>query len=191
MFNTRKSVVCLIIFTFVLGISSCKPKTQDKTQTDIASKTKPPTEATVVKSSTDEKEKKSPQIIFVQSAKAAILKKLGERGYYTLTLYDVNPYVTYYKERPSRDNGIFASQELIKIWDQGENSFYTNNPNGLLMATQIDGLANKNGKFYLLTCSTPKYELEKGQFSYVVKPLPNQQFIFDHIQLTGVTLVLD
>ena len=54
---------------------------------------------------------------FVVTGSTAQLKSLaGKSGYYTITLSDVSPYITYFSERPNRKEGVAAMQNFISAW---------------------------------------------------------------------------
>ena len=182
----RKSLFLLTLIILVsINFTACRKVSTKKKEDSSA----------VSQKTTVQKEEKEAELdvnlMFVQTAKAAILKKLGSRGYYTLTLYGVNPYSTFYSERPKRISGITAIGDFVKAWNVGENNFHMNNPNALLTSALIDGVANKSSTFYLIKCSTPKYSVQKSILSYVVKPLPKHELMFEHIKLDYVTLMLD
>lgn len=179
-----KFIAYIIIFSLTtLNFTACN-KSSDK-KNDTAD-----TSTQLIEKETKE-EAEEINLLFIQTAKSAVLKKLSRHGYYTLTLYDVNPYTTYYSERPKRESGIAAVENFIKAWDVGKNNFQQNNPNILLTAASIDGVPNKDSTFYLLTCSTPEYNIKNGTLVYVVKPLPKHKLIFEHIKLDYVTLIID
>jgi hypothetical protein len=177
---TAYTIICSLI---ILGFTACHKPAEKKN--DTVNTSAQPAE-------NNAKEKKGDvNPIFIQTAKSAVLKKLSTHGYYTLMLYNVNPYSTYYVERPERESGIIPVGEFIKTWDTGKNSFQQNNPNAFLTAAFIDGVSNKDSKFYLLTCSTPQYDLKNNTLIYVVKPLPRHTLIFEYIKLDYVTLIID
>lgn len=180
----RKLIFLSILFVSItLNMTACR-QASDKKETTVQ-----PT-AQVEEEKTEEVVSDA-KFTFTQTAKGAILKKLGTRGYYTLTLYNANPYLTYYAERPKRISGLASVDNFIKNWKVGENNFHMNNPNLLLTAATIDGVTNNGSTFYLMTCSTPEYNMQKGILSYVVKPLPAHPFTFEHIQFNYVTVIID
>ena len=131
-------------------------------------------------------------LIFVQSAKSAILKELPKKpGFYTLTLYNTPPYIAYFAERPNRVTGLATFENFKKAWSVGENSFKINNPNAVLCAAEIDGLTNQNQKFYLMTLSNPLYSIKNSIARYTIKPLSKQGFLLKQISLKHVNLIID
>ena len=131
-------------------------------------------------------------LLFVQSAESAILKALPKKpGYYTLTLYNVPPYITYFSERPTRVTNVASVQNFIKAWDVGKNNFKTNNPNAVLCAAEINAMPNQNQKFYLMTLSSPIYSQNRSILRYVVTPLSKDGFLFKQINFKYVNLIID
>jgi hypothetical protein len=130
-------------------------------------------------------------LLFVLTAKKAVLKTNSNKsGYYTLTLYGVNPYITYFSDRPSRIQGLAATENFIEAWNVGPNNFKTNPPNAAITATKINMLENDNGQFYIVTMSQPKYDSQKSILQFTVKPL-QQKLLFKDIQLDNPTIVID
>ena len=177
----RKLIIFIASIFIILNITACRKAPNKKAvTTDTVQQTTP-----------DAKKDSDVNLLFVQTAKAATLKKLGQRGYYTLKLYGINPYLIYYSERPKRESGTASVENFIKAWSTGENNFQMDNPNVLLSAAMIDNVTNKGSTFYLMTCSTPHYDIQKSTLSYVVKPLPKHELLFEYIKFDYVTLLID
>ena len=131
-------------------------------------------------------------LTFIQNAKIGNLVKSSDKpGYYTLTLIDVNPYTIYFSERPNHFGGLVPTQNFVQAWTVGSNSFEVDNPNGAIVAAKIDGVINKNSSIDIVTLSNPKYNVEKGEMSYLVKPLFPKNFSYNQIQFEYVTLYID
>jgi hypothetical protein len=70
--------------------------------------------------------KKTVQYLFVQNAHA-----LTSRGN-TITLHGVSPVTLYFSDRPDRIAGHGTTEELVKTWATGDDSFANNPPNATL-----------------------------------------------------------
>jgi hypothetical protein len=176
---------------------------QTNTQTNTQTQTQQPQKDTQAPSTQTEDQTKKTQdqtqsefsnvnLMFIQTAKTAALTTIQNKtGYYTLTLTGVNPYVTYFSERPNRLQGVASLENFVKAWDVGTNSLKDNNPNGVITAVKINGLTNSNEKTFLITLSSPNYNLQKSELSYTVKAMDTSGFLFKDIRLEDVILVLD
>ncbi|MDX2417688.1 MAG: hypothetical protein QNK19_09540 [Xanthomonadales bacterium] len=69
---------------------------------------------------------KSVQYLFVQSAHS--ITSDGDK----LTLHGVNPSTLFFSDRPERITGHGATEEWVKTWSTGEDSFAANPPNATL-----------------------------------------------------------
>ncbi len=131
---------------------------------------------------------------FIQTARAAILRAIpNEPENYILTLYDVNPYTTYFSRRPNRVSGIATSEDFVKAWKVGENNFEIDNPNGLIIPCEIDGATNKSETFYIVRLASPVYKTNKKgliNIQYAVKSIGSRNIIYKHIRFDYVTLII-
>lgn len=128
-------------------------------------------------------------LLFVLTAKTAILKA-NKSGLYTLTFIDVNPYLTYYTNRPNRTQGLAAIENFMKAWNVEPNSFQTNPPNAVITAVKINNLENINQQFYIFTLTSPKYSRQQNAMQFIVKPL-SQKIYFKDIRFDNVMMVMD
>lgn len=69
---------------------------------------------------------KSVQYLFVQSAHSVTTK--GDK----LTLHGINPSTLFFSDRPERITGHGATEEWVKTWSEGNDSFASNPPNATL-----------------------------------------------------------
>jgi len=130
-------------------------------------------------------------LLFIQTASHAVLKEMPNRpGYYQLILEDINPYVTYFSQRPKRLGGIVPVENFVKAWNIGPNNFADNNPNGVLVPCTIDGALNTGEEVNLVTLSHPNYYPTKNILVYLVKPILTQRFVFKEIKYEHVTLLI-
>jgi len=73
------------------------------------------------------------EMLFVQSAKAATIVN-GK-----LTLIGVGATTVFFSDRPRRIAGHVATEEMISLWSEGQNSFLKDPPNATLSAFTSDG----------------------------------------------------
>lgn len=128
-------------------------------------------------------------LLFVLTAKTAVLKA-NKSGSYTLTFIDVNPYLTYYTNRPNRTQGLAAIENFMKAWSVEPNSFQNNPPNAVITAVKINNLENINQQFYIFTLTSPKYNQQQNAMQFIVKPL-SQKIYFKDIRFDNVMMVMD
>ena len=127
---------------------------------------------------------------FIIGADAAMLKSIHP-GYYTLTLYNVSPYITYYTLRPNRVQGVVPLENFVKAWKIGTNSFEDNNPNGVIIPAMIDGIINKSETFYPISLLSPKLDKTKRNIQFTVRPLGSGGFLYKHMTYKHVVLIVN
>lgn len=138
---------------------------------------------------------KAVRLSFIQTADAALLKAIPNRSnQYALFLFNIDPYITFLSVRPNRITQLTPLENFIKAWsiDTGEMpSFEKQNPNAIIVATNINGQPNKNGKTYLVTLSEPRYDNKQNQMTYLVKSLQSDQILLSQVQLDDVTIIIN
>ena len=75
---------------------------------------------------------KTVQYLFVQTAHSISSK--GDQ----LTLHGVGPGTLFFSDRPERITGHGATEEWVKTWSEGEDSFSANPPNATLSILGVD-----------------------------------------------------
>lgn len=130
-------------------------------------------------------------LLFIQQADSGILNRAPNKsGTYFLTLYGVSPYITYFSTRPHRIRGIIPAQNFFQSWNTGNNNFQQNNPNGVIVASQVNGEINKNTTTELVILSNPQYDPSRNILRYLVKPLVMSSFELQEIHFDYVTLFI-
>lgn len=81
---------------------------------------------------------KAPEIeaLFVQNS-AGMAYHNGK-----LTLKGLAPTTLFFSDRPDRVTGHVTTQEFVKSWDKGEDSFASNPPNAALSIFHADGVSD-------------------------------------------------
>jgi hypothetical protein len=77
-------------------------------------------------------EQQIPQLLFVQNAAAVVTDKSGR----VLTLQGLSPTTLYFADRPVRLAGHYRTDEYLKFWKQGPESFLKDPPNATLSTFQ-------------------------------------------------------
>lgn len=132
------------------------------------------------------------RLFFIQTAQtASIQPDPNKSGYYTLTLTGINPYITYFSDRPNRIKGIAPTDNFVKAWSVGGNSYAQNNPNAVITAAKIDQTINQNSNNYVVSLSSPVYDQRNLQIRYTMKPLPAENFFFKQLTFDYVVLFID
>lgn len=73
-----------------------------------------------------------PQLLFVQNSSSVAVDKDGR----TLTLKGLSPTTLYFSDRPVRLAGHYRTDEYLKFWKQGPDSFLKDPPNATLSVFQ-------------------------------------------------------
>jgi hypothetical protein len=128
-------------------------------------------------------------LLFVLTAKTAVLKANND-GSYTLTFFGVNPYITYFTNRPNRHQGLAAVEDFMKAWTVGSNNFQVNPPNAMLTAVRINNVENNNQQFYIFTLTSPKYNLKQNVMQFIARPI-TQKILFKDVRFDNATMVID
>jgi len=126
---------------------------------------------------------------FVLTAKTAILKTNND-GTYRLTFIGVNPYITYFNNRPKRNQGVAAMQNFMKAWNVGANNFQVNPPNAMLTAVKINNVENNNQQFYIFTLTSPKYSQKQNVMQFIAEPL-TQKILFKDVRFDNATMMIE
>jgi hypothetical protein len=77
-------------------------------------------------------EQQIPQLLFVQNAAAVVTDKEGR----VITLQGLSPTTLYFSDRPVRLAGHYRTDEYLKFWKQGPESFLKDPPNATLSTFQ-------------------------------------------------------
>lgn len=132
--------------------------------------------------------------LLIQGAAEAMLEQSkDDPSYYLLTLKQVNPYVMYFSERPTRKAGQMPMEKYLHFWkSEGPNNFQKNPPNADLHAIQrVAGSPDKIYNF-ILELFDPNYDSAKQTISYRVKPLEgNPNPLPSSATFQQVTLFID
>lgn len=132
------------------------------------------------------------RVSFIQTAMHATLESIpGQPNTYTLTLYNISPYITYYLNRPNRATGLATVKNYVAAWGSGADNMIQDNPNAVIYAGQINGQPNQALTSYVVQISNPNFTPSSNQISYVVSALGKQGFVLDKFDLDYVVLIIN
>ena len=112
-------------------------------------------------------EKKTVQYLFVQSAHSVSFSDN------TMTLHGVSPTTLFFSDRPERVAGHGSTEEYVKNWRKGDDSFAADPPNATLSILGDDDTEVIN---VVVTLKDPK--LSDGNLSYIVAVLDGNAPVF-------------
>ncbi len=171
--NSLYSIIAILLGLFCLTTYADIPQVQ-AAQTNTSQSTIP-TDA---------------NLLFLQTASSATIDPIkGRNGYYYLLLINTGPYITYFTKRPLRANGLASINQFLKAWNLGSNNLNVNPPNGVIIASTINGQPNTSETPLLVILSNPAYIASRNIMRYVIKPLGSQDLFSDPISLGNLTLV--
>jgi hypothetical protein len=104
--------------------------------------------------------------LFIQTAVSGSLQKQADNKTYLLTLYKVDPLVTYFTEAPRRVAGFMPVANLAKIVNEGVIQTHADGLNSGLIAIAND--AQGKTLQYVLDVNAPYYNAKKRTMTYQV-----------------------
>lgn len=132
--------------------------------------------------------------LFIQSASKAVIEQVPSHpDQYQLILTQIQPFVSYFSDRPNRITGIIPVNQFLDIWKNGNNSFSKVPPNVGVSGSKIHGFFNKTATSFVLELSHPRYDLKNKSLSYDVKFLSSNKpsDLSSTIILQNATLFFD
>jgi|GEM_PF-328767 len=105
-------------------------------------------------------EQQIPQLLFVQNSTGVAVDKAGR----VLTLKGLSPTTLYFSDRPVRIAGHYRTEEYLKFWKEGPDSFLKDPPNATLSVFQK---GNDDLLDVVVTLRNPR--LKGNDLSYDVK----------------------
>ncbi|MDX2455004.1 hypothetical protein [Desulfosarcina sp.] len=112
-------------------------------------------------------QEKTVQYLFVQSAHSVSFS--GD----TMTLHAVSPTTLFFSDRPERIAGHGSTEEYVKNWSKGDDSFAADPPNATLSILGDDDMEVKN---VVVTLKDPR--LSDGNLSYTVAVIDGKPPVF-------------
>jgi hypothetical protein len=105
-------------------------------------------------------EQQIPQLLFVQNSTGVVIDKAGR----VLTLKGLSPTTLYFSDRPVRLAGHYRTEEYLKFWKEGPDSFLKDPPNATLSVFQK---GNDDLLDVVVTLRNPR--LKGNDLSYDIK----------------------
>jgi hypothetical protein len=106
----------------------------------------------------------------------------------TLTLQNVEPYITKFTVIPSRKASLSSTDEIIRNWSQSNSSTVNASPSAALTGLSISGKSLPN---YIVELSNPVYDAKHATLSFKVKWADNAPLPKEDLTFTNVSLVVD
>lgn len=128
---------------------------------------------------------------FVETAAAVQVTANGGYHEYRMVLQGVDPYITYYTQRPNSTSGLAALPDFVKAWKVGQNNFQDNPPTAVLYGGIINQTPNKSHNFYIFQLSSPELDLANHQVSYIAKWIGGSKMLFQNMVLNYAVLVIN
>jgi hypothetical protein len=133
------------------------------------------------------------QILYTQMADSATMEKdPANKDKYKLVLHNVHHRTLWFSDRPQRKAGTMTTENFVKSWSQGQNSFAKDNPNANMISVEDSAhkvSAHMDGVF---TLSNPVYNAKDHTLSYDVSNVYKKLVMNDQsAQLQQVTLFID
>lgn len=119
------------------------------------------------------KPKKNITYLFTLSANSAVVKPVNaSAGEYSLTLNKVQPYVSYFSDRPNRITGLMPTSKFIQAWNpQSGGNFKQMAPNVDVEGIKVHGIFHQKDMFFILSLNNPQYNQTTHSLSFTATAL--------------------
>ncbi len=118
------------------------------------------------------KSDKKVNYLFVQSANRVKIEVNKKHPHtYKITLKNVNPYVTYFSDRPNRETNTMSTEKFIRLWHRKGDNLSKNPPNADLVATQVGFFSDHKLINFVVELTEPHYDPKAKTLTYIAKPL--------------------
>lgn len=114
-----------------------------------------------------------PMYLFVQTAGTGTIEAIaGKDNTFKITLKQVNPYATYFAERPAKKAGFIPIQKFLSLWAKKEdNKLGANAPNAFFHAMHAEQGKEDKVLNVALELAEPVYDSATQTLTYLAKPL--------------------
>lgn len=139
-----------------------------------------------------ESAKVEPTILYSQMALSAEVAPAEKKGWYRLTLHNVNKNTLWFTDRPVRKSGTLTNPEFLKDWNAVKaDSFAQDNPNASLVAF-FDKDEKQKEQVFVIRLANPVYDVEAKTMQYQVQFVSkNGQGLLKNQPLYDVALFID
>ncbi|MDX1837291.1 hypothetical protein [Legionella taurinensis] len=131
--------------------------------------------------------------LFIQSAETGVLNVTPEKGTYQLVLKNIQPYVTYFSDRPQRVTGLLPIERFLNEWQSNaKNGFKKDAPNVGIEGIQLHAFSRNQRINVVMVLSNPAYDKKANTLTYTAQALNGKQdAIKNDIQLKSIVLFID
>ena len=124
--------------------------------------------------STENNSEEKQTFLFVQTAAEGIIQHDKINGKkLTVVLKNINPYVTYFTNRPNRKSGQIPIEKFLGLWkEKGKNNFKQDAPNADVHAVRMGAKTSDNKLLnFVLVLINPQYDKANNTLTYTVQPV--------------------
>lgn len=167
----RKNIYSATIVLFLAFISSFSLQASGKSARTVISNISP----------------NNGDVLFIQVANSGqLMPSPGASNTYKLTLDNVDPFTSYFTDRPKRVTGILPTSQFVSLWHTQD--IQTTPPN-----VALETLDTKNGKRInrVLVLSNPIYDAKKQQINYTAKILDRNAAPLGNVAMGYTVLFID
>ncbi|BCA94133.1 hypothetical protein TUM19329_04940 [Legionella antarctica] len=135
-----------------------------------------------------------PNYMFLQNAKLGILKSTKKQGIYQLILTNVQPYVTYFSDRPNRITGLMSIDNFLKEWQSNVTSgFKKDAPNVGIEGIKLNAFSRSQPISVVMVLSNPIYDKKANTLTYTAHELDAKYapVVKDGTKLENIALFID
>ncbi|KTC81676.1 hypothetical protein [Legionella brunensis] len=135
----------------------------------------------------------STNFMFLQNAETGVLKLTPQEGSYQLVLQNVQPYVTYFSDRPKRMTGLMSIESFLKEWQSNtKNGFKNDAPNVGIEGIKLHAFSNGQTVSVVMVLSNPIYDKNANTLTYMAHELNTKEGeIKKDIKLNNLVLFID
>ena len=131
--------------------------------------------------------------LFIQNAKSAELIPTAKPGTYQLKLLNIEPYISYFSDRPNRITGLMPITKFLNNWKlNNPNSFSHDAPNAGFEGVKMHSWSFGKDIKLIISLNKPVYDSTEKTLTYTVHSLPNNNFdLTKPNKLANVSLFID
>jgi hypothetical protein len=111
--------------------------------------------------------------LFAQSAgKVKIQASEKDPSTYKVALKNVDPYITYFTDRPYRSTNIMPIEKFVKLWHKHHGDHFSHiPPNADLIGTKGGFFSDHKLMHFVVELTEPYYDRRAKTLTYIVKPV--------------------
>lgn len=131
--------------------------------------------------------------MFLQNAETGVLKPTTEKGTYQLVLKNIQPYVTYFTDRPKRVTGLMSIESFLNEWQSNaKNGFKKDAPNVGIEGIKLHAFSRGQTVSVVMVLSNPIYDQKAKTLTYIAHQLNTKEAtIKNDTKLKNIVLFID